>query len=66
VGKIAEKVVCECIFDNMALYFESQINITALLQTVFLAIFPTGVRFKVTKFNVKRRVDFTISLSDTC
>jgi len=41
VGKNAEKV-CKCIFDNMARYFECQINKNALLQTVFLAILPTG------------------------
>jgi len=36
VGKVAETAVGnECIFDNMALYFEC-------LQTVFWAILPTG------------------------
>jgi len=33
----------ECIFDNMALYFECGININALLQTAFSAILPTGM-----------------------
>jgi len=39
VGKIPEKAVCrsvfECIFDNMALYNECQINKKALFRTVF-------------------------------
>jgi len=45
VGKIADKAVCrsECIFDNIALYYECRINKNALLQTVFLPIFPTGL-----------------------
>jgi len=30
-------------FDNIALYFECRINKSALLQTVFLAIMPTGM-----------------------
>jgi len=30
-------------FDNMPLYFRCRINKTALLQTVFLVIFPTGL-----------------------
>jgi len=35
VGKIAKKSsLKECIFDNMALYFEYRINKNALLQTV--------------------------------
>jgi len=32
----------ECIFDNMALYFECRIKKNASLQTIFLAILPTG------------------------
>jgi len=42
VGKIAEKAVCRSV-DNMALYFECLINKNALFQTVFLAVFPTGL-----------------------
>jgi len=38
VGKIAKKSSLECIFDNMALYFECQIN----PSDCFLAILPTG------------------------
>jgi len=34
VGKIAEKAVCECIFD-MALYFECQINKTHSFRLFF-------------------------------
>jgi len=36
------RLVCSqwaCIFDNMALYFECQINKTTLLQTVFFGDF---------------------------
>jgi len=35
----------ECIFDNMALY-ECRINKNAPLQTVFLAILPTGIELQ--------------------
>jgi len=36
VGKIAEKAVSqECIFDNMALYFQCQINKNPLLRLFF-------------------------------
>jgi len=31
----------------MALYFECQININALLQTVLLAILPTGELYSI-------------------
>jgi len=38
----------ECIFDNMALCFECQINKNALLKAVFLVILPTGTKLYTT------------------
>jgi len=51
VGNIAEKAVCrsvflECIFDNMALYFDCRINQNALLQTVFWRFCLLGMIIK--------------------
>jgi len=47
-----------CIFDNMALYFECQINKIALLQTVFLAILSTG------RVKNKKNILLTLQLHD--
>jgi len=41
-AKSPKKQSLRVYFDNMALYFECRININAILQTVFLAILPTG------------------------
>jgi len=44
VGKIAEKAVCKSVFfDNVALYFECQINKNALPRLFFVPILPTGL-----------------------
>jgi len=41
-SKFLQRCLTECIFDNMALYFKCRINENIILQTIFLAIFPTG------------------------
>jgi len=46
VGKIAKKSSLECIFDNMALYFECQIN-----QTVFWRFCPLGLLLTYVSIN---------------
>jgi len=59
VGKIAEKAACRGVFlNNMALYFEFQINKNALLQTVFLAILrfcSLGISFSLSLTRLFRK-----------
>jgi len=68
LDKVTSQWAKSRIFDNMALYFDCRINKNVLLQTVFLAILPTGKKLQSLKKlqNLKKRLKFCYSahLSD--
>jgi len=58
IWSISNIPVEECIFDNMALYFERRFNKNALLQTVFfLAILPHWDATREFPFCYTREID---------